>query len=76
MAERLRPSGQQFSAESYHEYFKSKFLGRDELKLPNGEIMLITKSTANLDVEQFSDYYTKVEVDAAERGVYLDGLPA
>lgn len=75
MAETLKPGGQEYSAESFHTYYKSKFLGCDEVALPNGKIMQIPKSTADLDVAEFSDYFTKVEADAAERGVYLDELP-
>lgn len=75
MAETLRPEGRQYSAESYHGYFKQKFLGVDEIPMPNGKTLFIPKSTANLDVAEFSDYFTKVEAEAAERGVYLDELP-
>lgn len=75
LSEKLRPDGKQYDAESYHEYYKSKFLGGKEIDLPNGKSKMIWRSTANLDVVEFSDFYGKVEADAAERGVYLDELP-
>ncbi len=76
MAEQLRPGGQQFSAESYHLYYKSKYLGCIDTPLPNGQTLSIPRSTADLDVAEFSEFYGKVEAEAAERGVYLDGLAA
>lgn len=76
IAETLRPNGQTFSAEQYHVYFKSRFLGVDDVRLPNGNVMTIPRSTANLDADAFSEYLSKVEADAAARGVFLDELPA
>ena len=76
MADKLRPDGRHYTAESFHIYFRSRFLGCDEYEMPNRETMLIPRSTANLDADEFSDYLAKVEADAAERGVYLDEMPA
>lgn len=75
LSEKLHPQGRNYSAESFHLYYKSRFLGMTETVLPNGKTMLIPNSTADLDVAEFSDFYTKVEADAAERGVFLDELP-
>lgn len=75
IAETLRPNGQVYSADQFHTYYKARFLGVDEVRLPNGDLMRMPKSTADLDVEAFSDYLTKVEADAAMRGVFLDELP-
>jgi hypothetical protein len=44
--------------------------------LPNGRTLVIPKSTADLDVAAFSEYYGKVEADLAERDVFLHELPA
>ena len=74
ISEKLRPGGEQFSPESYHEWFKSKLLGRVEVKLPNGYTTQITNSTADLETPEFSDYMTKVEAWASERGVWLADL--
>ncbi len=76
LAEKLRPDGKTYSAESFHAYYKSRFLGIDEVPMPNGTTLLIPKSTAGLDVEEFSAYLSQVEADAAERGVYLSELAA
>lgn len=72
MSETLRPGGEQYSPESYHVYYKSLFLGRTEISLPNKQTMLIPRSTADLDVNEFSDFLDRVQADAAERGIFLD----
>jgi len=75
MAEEIKPGGEAYSADSWHTYCKSRWLGCNEIKLPNGKTMLIPHSTADMDVAEFSDYFTKVEAFAAERGVWLVELP-
>lgn len=72
LAETLRPNGEQYSAESFHVYYKTKFLGCEEVKLPNKQTMFIPRSTADLDVNEFSEFFDRVQADAAERGVFLD----
>lgn len=74
LAEKLRPNGQVFSAHSYHLYFKSKYLGCTEHKLPNGKTLLVPNSTAELDIAEFSEYLDRVEAFAAERDVYLEDM--
>jgi len=74
-AAKLKPGGKVYSAEQYHLFYKSKYLGCDDMMLPNGKTLAIPRSTATLDVSTFSDYYSKVEADLAERNVYLDSLP-
>ena len=76
LAEQLRPGGVTYSAEQYHKYYASRILGCDDVKLPNGKTLTIPRSTANLDVAEFSDYFDAVQADAAERGVHLSELPA
>lgn len=71
IAERLRPDGQTYGAEQYHVYFKSRFLGCDEVQMPNGKTAVIPRSTAALDVSEFNDYVTQVEAFAANRDIYL-----
>jgi hypothetical protein len=71
-AEKLRPDGVEYSAETFHLYYKSRFLGSVEHRLPNGSVTSVLNSTADLDVAEFNDYMTKVEADLAERGVYLE----
>jgi hypothetical protein len=69
-------SDQVFSAETWHTYCKTRFLGADEVKLPNGKAMLLPRSTADLDTAAFNDYMTAVEAWANEHDVYLDEMPA
>lgn len=72
IAEKVRPGGESFSADTWHHYCKSRWLGCDDVKLPNGKILTIPRSTAALDADEFSAYMERVEAWAAERGVYLD----
>lgn len=76
LAAKLRPGGEAYSAEQFHTYYKSRFLGCVDVKLPNGKTLTIPNSTADLDVAEFSDYFDAVQADAAERGVFLADLPA
>jgi len=71
ISEKLVKKVGEFSADSWHLYFKQRFLGQDEVRLPNGKIMQIPKSTADCSVDDMSTYYTRVEVWAAERGITL-----
>ncbi len=72
MASQLVVSGERYSADSYHAYFRSRFLGCDDVKMPNGKTLTIPRSTRDLDVSEFNDYMTQVEADANARGVFLD----
>jgi hypothetical protein len=76
MADRWKPNGQQFSAETWHLECKRRFLGCEETKLPSGRVFLIPNSTALLDSTMFSDYMTRVEAWANEHQIYLEDLPA
>lgn len=60
--------GRQFSQEGWHEFFKRKFIGVEEL--PGGGTVGI--STTTLNVEEFAAYMTRIEAFAAtELGVEL-----
>ena len=72
MAEVIKPAGATYSAEQWHLYCRSRFLGADDVTLPNGKTLTIPHSTANLDVAEFGDYMTKVEALANERGAFLE----
>lgn len=72
ISEGVKPQGQQHSSEVWHTYFKGRFLGCDEVKLPNGKVMQFPNSTSELDTTEFSDYMQQVEVFANERGVHLE----
>lgn len=66
--------GKTFSPETWHEWAKSKWIGRDDVTLPSGKVIPMIRSSAELDVAAFADYMTAVESWAAEHGVYLDGM--
>ena len=72
MADGLAPGGQKYGPNAYHLYYRVRFLGADDVELPNGKPMSVPRSTANLDADEFTAYLTKVEADAAERGIYLE----
>lgn len=65
---------QKFTAEIWHEYFKSRFLGMNEVYLPNGKTLHKSRSSAELDTTEFATFMEQVEQFAAERGVYLDAV--
>lgn len=65
-------SGQQFSKKAFHIYYASKFLGCEDITLPNGIVVTQPVSTSDEDIPDFGDYLTKVEADCNERGVFLD----
>lgn len=71
LADGLRPGGASYSAETWHRYCASKFLGCDEIALPNRKTLLIPRSTSALDVAEFNEYMEKVEAFAAEHDVWL-----
>ena len=75
VADKLRPGKAAYSAEQWHMYFKSRFLGCDEVQLPSGKSLVVPRSTANLDIAEFSDYQTQVEAWANEHNVYLEDAP-
>lgn len=72
IADQYKPDGQQFSAETWHLQCKAYWLGKVDVTLPDGSVVVSPKSTADLSVDEFSDYMTKVEAWAASRDVYLD----
>lgn len=74
LSDKLKPNGQTFSAEQFHLYYKSRFLGARDEPLPNGKTLLVVESSADMDTAEFSEYMTKVEADANERGVFLEDL--
>lgn len=71
VADKLRPGGDAYSAEQWHLYFRSRFLGAVDHKLPGGRSMTIPLSTADLDVGEFNEYMVQVEAFANERDCYL-----
>ena len=75
IAEKVKPDGAQYSAETWHTYWKLKLLGGNDVTMPNGKVIVVAKSSAELDKGEFHDYACQVEAWANERGVYLDEMP-
>ena len=68
IAEQAWVGGKQFSADSWHEFFKRQMIGSEEL--PHGGTVGI--STTSLSVAEFAEYVGKVETYAAsELGIEL-----
>lgn len=74
ISEKLPVQGVTYSAEQFHIYFKSRFLGCDDVTLPNGKVIPMPKSSADLDINQFAEFMDKVEAWAAEHGVFLEDM--
>jgi hypothetical protein len=72
VSEGYTPDGRTFSPEVWHEQFKRHWLGKRDFTLPSGETISITRSTADLSTDEFSDFMTAVEAWANSRNVYLD----
>jgi NinB protein len=75
MSEKIQPRGQTYSADTWHVWSKSKWLGCDDVKLPSGKVLSIPRSTATLDVAEFAEYMTQVEAWANEHGAWLEDEP-
>ena len=69
IADQLKPQGQQYSADTWHEYWKQRLLGAEEIKLPNGKVVSRSRSTSDLDKDEMSVYITQIEAWASEKGV-------
>lgn len=70
IAEQAWVDGRQFGKDTWHEYFARKFGVCDEMTLPDGEIIVRRKSTADMSIGEFSEYLNQVQAYAArELGV-------
>lgn len=76
IADAIKPGGLSYTAEQWHLYMKQRFIGADEVRMPNGKVLIMPRSSADLDTAEFADYQTKVEAWAAERDVYLQDIAA
>lgn len=68
IGQQIKVNDQEYSPETWHEYFKAKLIGKDTI-LIDGEAEVIAKSSAKLEVQEFTDYMTQVEVWGIEHGV-------
>ena len=71
IAKKLKTQEGYFSDEVWHEYFKRRYLGADDVRLPNGKTSVITRSTADLEIPEFGEYFDKVQAWAADHEVWL-----
>lgn len=73
IAAQAAPNGKLYSAETWHELLKRKFIGIEEL--PDGSV--VGKSSTKLTTAEFSDFCSQVEAYAAtELGVTFYELEA
>lgn len=63
-----------YTKDELHEFFKHKFLG-SEYKTVFGAEVLIANSSADLKVQEFTDYLTQIEVFAMSHGFMLPHTP-
>lgn len=72
ISEGLPVQGVTHSPEAWHLYFRQKFIGSEDLTLPNGKTIVQPISTTTLDVSAFSEYMTQIEAFAASRGLLFE----
>ena len=72
LAEQLKTADGKFSAEVWHWYFRQRFLGCEDVTLPNRKKMVIPRSTTDLDIPEFTEYMDRVEHFAHEHGVIFN----
>ncbi len=72
VAQKVKPQGVAYEITPWHTWFKSKFIGCEDIRLPNGAVITQPLSSSDLDPPEFSDYMTAVEAWAGEHGVWLD----
>lgn len=65
MADNAWWNGKQYPMEFWKEYYRRRFLLKDEYETPSGEIIQVYWSTADLSVKQFSDLIEKIHVEGA-----------
>ena len=66
IAEQAWVNGQQFNADTWHEYLARKFGVCEDVTLPDGEIITRRKSTTNMSVSEFATYMDHCEAYAAQ----------
>ena len=64
--------GEYHSAMWWKVMTKAEYLGFAEFRKPDGSVIQVIRSTADLDVTELNEFMTRVEAYAAKRGVYLE----
>ena len=69
IADNVWIDGRKYEAKVWHEYFKTEYLGFDDLTLPNGKTVIIPLSTTKLNTKQMTEYQTKIELFGSSHGI-------
>lgn len=73
VSEQVQVSGRRFSPDVWHEYFARLYGQHEDITLPDGEVIVRRKSTADMTVAEFSQYMESVCAHAAtEYGVVFE----
>jgi hypothetical protein len=73
ISEQAWVNGNQFSADTWHEFYAEQYCPRVEVTLPSGEIFSRRASTSEMKQKEFTDYVTRVQANAAtEHGVQFE----
>jgi len=72
IAEQLLVGGKhKYTSNCWHVYFRQRYLGCEDIKLPNGMIVAMPNSTASLTNEEFGIYLDRIQAWCSEHGVVL-----
>lgn len=69
ISEQLRPQKVMYDADTWHEYFKTKYLIPKMFKLPNGKYKEVERTTTELTKVEFAEYIEQVLAFATEHGL-------
>ena len=58
--------GKQYPKEFWKEYFRRRYLQKDEYATPDGEVISTYWSTADLNVGQMTEFLEKVQAESAQ----------
>lgn len=65
IAEQAWIGGKRFDAETWKEHYRRKFIGTEEIDMPDGSRLERGISTTTLDVAEFSSFMDRITADAA-----------
>lgn len=71
IADQLKISGSHYTSNCWHVYFRQRYLGCVDITIPNGSIISMPRSTADLNKEEFSEYLEKLMAWCSAHDVIL-----
>lgn len=71
IADQLKVKGAVYNAATWHTYLCQRYLGCNDITLPNGKVLTMPVSTTGLTKDEFSEYFERCLSWAAEHGVVL-----